>query len=829
MTGTLSASSLLQRPESPASPPLLDPGAGFDVRRHPGFTVLADLLSEDPRAFAHSVAQGLSDHPRWLHCRWLYDRRGSAIFERITEQPEYYPTRTEAAILEAHAAEIRELAGPVALVELGSGASVKTRHLLRAWLAAAGESRGLLPDSVAGLESGVHYLPVDIDASVLTAACAGLVESFPGLTVTGLATSYERALPLVGRRFPLLLVFLGSSVGNFNPLELEQFLERVSAALAPGDGFLLGIDLVKDVAALEAAYNDAAGYSAEFTRNLFARVNRELRTELPLEAIEHVAYYNERLERIEIYGRFGREARLVLPSIGREFRIAAGEMILTEISSKYRVEKMRVGVSRVGFDLQRAYTDPAEWFALLLFRKRRESVRVEERRALLAARLTHARRRTLDLIEPLSDDALNRQYNTLMGPLVWDLGHIARFEERWLLGTGAEREGDGLEEGRPAEGGRAKIGPTGAAEGEGLGIYDAVLNPRALRGDLALPDRSGALAQLRAVRERSLARLAEDTLDPADPLRLEGFVYNLVAQHEAQHQETMLQALGLLPDLRYEPAFRESPRPATYAPDADQVVVPAGPFPLGSERTPLAYDNEQPLHWVELESFAIEVAPVSNAGFLMFVEDGGYRRRGLWSEAGWRWREAERTAHPLAWSGDRLGGWSERRFGRLRPLALNRPVMHVAWYEAEAYARWAGKRLPSEAEWEKAASWDASAHAKRTYPWGEEASTEELANLDQRLFGPAEIGSYPRGRSFYGCHHLLGDVWEWTASDFLPYPGFKSFPYREYSEIFFGEGYKVLRGGSWATSALVARNTFRNWDLPSRRQIFAGFRCAVDL
>jgi iron(II)-dependent oxidoreductase len=334
---------------------------------------------------------------------------------------------------------------------------------------------------------------------------------------------------------------------------------------------------------------------------------------------------------------------------------------------------------------------------------------------------------------------------------------------------------------------------------------------------------------MRKVREQALERLASDSLDPADPLHADGYVYHLVAQHEAQHQETMLQALGLVSDLRYEPVFRESPGPARYSPDTPIVIVPAGPFPLGTDRTATAYDNEQPLHWIELAAFGIDVAPVSNGAYLAFVEDGGYDRRELWSAEGWAWREAESVEHPGTWVRDGAGGWLERRFGRVRPVALNRPVAHVSWHEAEAYARWAGKRLPTEAEWEKAASWDVTTHAKRIYPWGDEPPTDARANLDQRLFGPAEIGAYPQGRSFYGCHQMIGDVWEWTASDFLPYPGFQAFPYREYSEIFFGREYKVLRGGSWATSSIVARNTFRNWDYPIRRQIFAGFRCAVDV
>ena len=231
---------------------------------------------------------------------------------------------------------------------------------------------------------------------------------------------------------------------------------------------------------------------------------------------------------------------------------------------------------------------------------------------------------------------------------------------------------------------------------------------------------------------------------------------------------------------------------------------------------------------VELPRQRIDLAPVTNAQYLAFMLDGGYRRRALWTDAGWLWLKETGVWHPARWVLGADERWLERCFGRLAPLALDRPVGHVSWYEAAAYARWAGKRLPTEAEWEKAAAWDLETRVARRYPWGDMPPSENHANLDQRTFAPAAVGAYPRGRSFFGCHQMIGDVWEWTASDFAPYAGFAAFPYREYSEVHFGKGYKVLRGGSWATRPIAIRNTFRNWDLPQRRQIFAGFRCAAD-
>jgi iron(II)-dependent oxidoreductase len=258
------------------------------------------------------------------------------------------------------------------------------------------------------------------------------------------------------------------------------------------------------------------------------------------------------------------------------------------------------------------------------------------------------------------------------------------------------------------------------------------------------------------------------------------------------------------------------------------VRIPAGPFVMGTDDDPWAYDNERPAHVVDLAAFWIDTAPVTNGQYLEFVEDGGYDERRWWNDEGWAWRHEspEDHAHPQFWRRRGPGAWTRRRFGFEEDLPPGEPVQHVCWHEATAYASWAGKRLPTEAEWEKAASWAPDGH-KRRYPWGDGADPD-LANLGQHHFRPAPVGAYPDGASAWGVEQLVGDVWEWASSDFVAYPGFRSFPYREYSEAFFDSGYKVLRGGSWATAPCAVRTTFRNWDLPIRRQIFAGFRCARD-
>jgi len=257
------------------------------------------------------------------------------------------------------------------------------------------------------------------------------------------------------------------------------------------------------------------------------------------------------------------------------------------------------------------------------------------------------------------------------------------------------------------------------------------------------------------------------------------------------------------------------------------VRFPGGVVELGTDDRTTAYDNERPRHTVTLAPFWIDAHPVTNGEYLAFVEDGGYESRGAWSERGWAWKGEAGLAAPKHWT--RTGdGWTERFMDSTVALEAARPVCHVCYWEAEAYARWAGKRLPTEAEWEAAASWDPIGGVKRSYPWGEEEPTAGRANLDQLLFETTPVGSYPAGVSAIGCWDMLGNVWEWTASDFRGYPGYGTFPYKEYSEVFFGDEYKVLRGGSWATRSGAIRSTFRNWDYPIRRQIFSGVRCARD-
>jgi len=437
---------------------------------------------------------------------------------------------------------------------------------------------------------------------------------------------------------------------------------------------------------------------------------------------------------------------------------------------------------------------------------RAPDLRAPDLRAMVAAELEAGRRRSLRLLDPYDDAVLMGQHSPLMSPLVWDLAHVGNYEDLWLL--------------------RSLGGPGAGADLDDT--YDASRHPRRDRRELALMAPAAARSYIASVRAQVLDRLAGIDLDPGRPsgeLLADAFVYRMVIQHEHQHDETMLAALQMLGD----PAVERRGRKRAESPSGvGEILVSGGTFVMGTSTNAWALDNERPAHQVNLPPFWIDTCPVTNHDWLKFVEAGGYQQSRWWTTEGWSWRVEADLEHPQFWRREGGSAWSHRRFGLREDLPLNRPVVHVCWYEADAYARWRGKRLPTEAEWERAATWDAASQDKRLWPWGAAEPTPDLANLGQEDGQPAPVGSYPPGASPCGAQQMVGDVWEWTASDFGPYPGFVAFPYKEYSEVFFRPGYKVLRGGSWATWPRAARPTFRNWDLPVRRQIFAGLRCARD-
>jgi iron(II)-dependent oxidoreductase len=421
--------------------------------------------------------------------------------------------------------------------------------------------------------------------------------------------------------------------------------------------------------------------------------------------------------------------------------------------------------------------------------------------------LHESRARTLELVRPFSDAELERVQSTLMSPLVWDLGHIAAFEDLWIV----HRHG-----GRP-------LLHEALAD-----VYDAFETPRAGRGELPFLRAPEARDYLREVRERALDVLASGASGS-------GVIAELIVGHEQQHNETMLQTIQLaqLPGLRLDRGPRRDGNAAHHQRSGltglEMIEIPAGECTIGAgdwAEIGFAYDNERPRHRTDVRGYLIGSTPITNATYLTFVEGGGYERREWWSDEGWSWKEDYDITRPQSWTADLRSEW---RLTGLEPLDPDRPVVHVSWFEADAFARAHAGRLPTESEWEKAATWDQERRTARIYPWGDVPPLPgRHANLDQTASGTMAAGSLPAGASPYGVLGMIGDVWEWTASDFTAYPGFRAFPYPEYSEVFFGSQSKVLRGGSWATRPRLATSTFRNWDFPQRRQIFSGVRIARD-
>ena len=446
------------------------------------------------------------------------------------------------------------------------------------------------------------------------------------------------------------------------------------------------------------------------------------------------------------------------------------------------------------------------------------------------------RARTLALVADLSDVQLIGPRLSIVNPPLWEIGHVAWFQEFWVL--------------------RHLLKQKPMIE-NGDQLYNSTDVAHDTRWELLLPGREQTLRYLEEVLNRCI-----ENLDRAEPLTPEAFYfYLLVAFHESMHAEALAytrQTLGYpAPSFGTSKTLGADTRPVLNG----DVEIPGGTFSIGATADfPFVFDNEKWAHPVTIAAFCIARTPVTNGEFCAFVEDGGYRNVKFWSADGWEWLErggapqlersfakffnkslnepteikafAERLEHPVYWRRNPDGSWQERIFDRYDVLRENYPVVHVSWFEAEAYCNWAGRRLPTEVEWEAAASGEPAegnhslSRRRRHFPWGDQPPKQDSANLDWRAGGTVDVNAHAAGDSAFGCRQMVGNVWEWTADDFLPYPGFTTDPYKEYSKPWFGT-HKVLRGGCWATSSLLIRNTWRNFYTPDRRDVWAGFRtCA---
>ena len=437
--------------------------------------------------------------------------------------------------------------------------------------------------------------------------------------------------------------------------------------------------------------------------------------------------------------------------------------------------------------------------------------------------LYDARQRNIALIADLSEEALLSHRMPFVQPPKWEAGHAAWFAENRVLERAL---------------GEAPFLPDGNL------LYDSTTIPHRVRWELPLPDKAGTLAYLRDSCAYILDRLDRIERAVTDERVLYYALYALL--HEDMHNEALTygrQSYGYpAPPLSTEC----TPDPSTATgggPLPGDAHIPGGVFLLGAiPDEPFVFDNEKWAHPVQVAPFAIARAPVTQSEYAAFVDDGGYQHADCWSEEGRLWRDGDDTPGgrdeapaegPVYW---RHAGscWERRDFDRWVALEPHRPMLHVNWYEAQAYCAWAGRRLPTEAEWELAAAGEPSigrtglSSRKRRFPWGDEPPAPGRAHLDWRGMGCLDVGALPAGDSAFGCRQMIGNVWEWTSSAFLPYPAFQAdTAYPEYSQPWFGT-HMVLRGGSWATTSRLIRNTWRSWYPPERQNVWAGFRtCAL--
>ena len=424
----------------------------------------------------------------------------------------------------------------------------------------------------------------------------------------------------------------------------------------------------------------------------------------------------------------------------------------------------------------------------------------------LADWVVDAGRRLVDLVADLDDAQLcEPPRRVTVNPLDWEVGHIVWFQETFVL--------------------RRTLGEPPILE-HADAIWDSGAIPHDTRWFLDLPSRAWTLDYANEVARRVADRLTS----PCASAQLRHIARYAVHHHD-MHTEALTytrQALAYPPPT-LPGAVCQAPPPAP--PAAGDAQVPGGWFGLGADRSePFVHDNEKWLHQVRVEPFALARVPVTQAEFAAFVDDGGYRRRELWDHDGWAWRAAVGADAPSYWR-QHPTGWQRRDFDRWTDLEPHRPMAHVCWYEADAYCRWAARRLPTEVEWEAAALGEpagpgALAAGKRRFPWGDDPVGPTTANTEWRHLGTADVGAYPGGDSAFGARQLIGNLWEWTASTFEPYPGYEQDTYRDNSWPAFGRC-KVLRGGSWATRSRFLRGTVRNYFTPDRRDVLAGFRTAA--
>ncbi|MGC2485120.1 MAG: ergothioneine biosynthesis protein EgtB [Acidimicrobiales bacterium] len=763
---------------------------GKHVAMHP------DVLA----VLANDVRDGLGSTPKSLPSRWLYEGAGSELFDSITELDEYYPTRSERAILSEHAADIVLLSGASQVIELGSGTSEKTKLLLDAF------------DEVNRLRS---FTAMDAAAQTLQESVTQLAVQYPRTDVSGVVADFNDAPERVPPGPERLLVFLGGTIGNLTPADRGQLLAGFAGLLDVGEHLLLGTDLVKDPSRLLAAYDDSLGITAAFEKNILAVINENLGASFDADLFEYVARWNPQSETIEMSLRSLEVQDTEIRDLDLTVHFDRDEEVRTEISAKFHLEGVTKELSSAGFDVVRQWTDGPGDFAVSLaqktsgrtvIRRTQETERadspsndsltpsIESYRAVRAA--------TEALAQALTAEDQTIQSMPDVSPTKWHLGHVTWFFEQFAL--------------MPHNPGYR------AMDDHYLYLFNSYyesVGRRHARGERGLLSRPGVveIATYREVVDDAMAQRFESGLAPDASALVE-----LGLHHEQQHQELILMdikhVLGVHPfSPRYSPVEVVAPHLLT-SESVGWVTHPGGLVEIGAHRPSdstgamdfshgFVFDNESPRHTVWLESFAIADRLVTAGEWLEFMEDDGYRRADLWLADGWAVNQAEHREAPLYWSRGSDGWGVFTLYGR-NPVRLDEPVVHVSYFEADAFARWAGVRLPTEAEWEVLAA----------------AAPAPECNA---------IALHPRSAQraqFQGeLRQLYGEAWQWTSSAYLPYPRFEPLKgsVGEYNGKFMVNQH-VLRGSSAVTPPGHARPTYRNFFPPGARWPFTGVRLAKD-
>jgi dimethylhistidine N-methyltransferase len=739
---------------------------------------------------ADDVRRGLSATPKRIPPRWLYDPRGSALFEEITELPEYYLTRAERQILVAYAPEIAARCGAATLVELGSGTSDKTVALLDA-LRDAGTLR--------------RFVAFDVAEPTLRNAVAALSEAYPTVEVSGVVADFGRHLDRIPDAEGRLVAFLGSTIGNLTAEERARFLGDLAGRLRPGEGLLLGVDLVKDPARLLAAYDDADGVTAAFEKNVLAVVNTALQADFDLDGFDYVARWDSVAELIWMGLRSRRDQTVAVADLPLTVRLADGEEIMTETSAKFRSEGISSELEAAGFVSMGWWTDPSGDFALVLAQRAETAPGPVPpiRRALPTTASTPAppgpprpdmegyravRAATEALAAPLSPEDQTVQTMPDVSPTKWHRAHVTWFFEQFVLM--AHQRGY-----RPVDD-RYLYLWNSYYEGAGP------RHPRRERGLLSRPG-VGEVTAYRDTVDEAMENMLGNPLPDAVLSLIE-----LGLHHEQQHQELLLMdikhVLGTNP---LRPAYRLTRPPAGRDPGPlGWVAYDSGLRDVGTTPgTGFAFDNESPRHLEWVARFQLADRLVTAGEWLEFMADGGYQRPELWLSDGWAAVAGAHQQAPLYWEPQGADWVAYTLYGPgLVDPAL--PVVHVSYYEADAHARWRDARLPTEAEWEVAAA----------------AETGPVAPAVALHPEAAHPGSGT-------VRQLYGAAWQWTVSGYLAYPGFRpaAGAVGEYNGKFM-VGQHVLRGSAAITPPGHARVTYRNFFPPGARWPMTGVRLARD-